>query len=233
VTTVGLVRRAIGSLVARGLLGSLDHGWTLATDAWFDLRWGTDTSRHVGLGGLRIDCESVSQGIGYQPTRVRPFKALMRELRPATSGGFVDYGCGKGRVLLMASEAGFRKVTGVEFSPELCEIARANVERYAARAGLPGVIRVVEGDAGSHVVGDDDTLFFFYFPFKGPVMTRVLARIGESLERRSRAARIVYVMPASASANYRECADMIARGPAFRRSFSRSYWGMPVEVFSS
>src|SRR6516225_8353137 len=42
---------------------------------------------------------------------------------------FVDIGCGKGRALMVASAFPFRRLVGVEISPELCEIARANTAR--------------------------------------------------------------------------------------------------------
>ena len=43
---------------------------------------------------------------------------------------FIDFGSGKGRALLLASELPFKKIVGIEFSPPLHEIARANWRNY-------------------------------------------------------------------------------------------------------
>jgi len=43
---------------------------------------------------------------------------------------FIDIGCGKGRVLLMAAEHGFRKIIGIDFAADLCLTARGTVELY-------------------------------------------------------------------------------------------------------
>jgi predicted RNA methylase len=48
---------------------------------------------------------------------------------------FVDFGSGKGRVLLVASHYPFREVVGVEFSPELQKIAEGNIRSTKAPNG--------------------------------------------------------------------------------------------------
>ena len=47
----------------------------------------------------------------------------------------MDLGCGKGRVLMLAVEYGFARVTGVDYSASLCEIARRNLDVLRARTG--------------------------------------------------------------------------------------------------
>ena len=52
---------------------------------------------------------------------------------------FIDLGSGKGRAVLLASLYPFRRLIGVEFSPELTEVARLNVQAVSScRAALPG-----------------------------------------------------------------------------------------------
>jgi len=43
---------------------------------------------------------------------------------------FVDLGSGKGRVLLMASHYPFKRIIGVEFIPELHQVAQENIRKY-------------------------------------------------------------------------------------------------------
>jgi 2-polyprenyl-3-methyl-5-hydroxy-6-metoxy-1,4-benzoquinol methylase len=54
--------------------------------------------------------------------------ALPQKMIPRAT--FIDIGCGKGRVLLMAAEHGFRKIIGIDFAADLCLTARGNVEQY-------------------------------------------------------------------------------------------------------
>jgi SAM-dependent methyltransferase len=42
---------------------------------------------------------------------------------------FLDYGCGKGRVLIAAAGYRFRRIIGVEIAPELIACARENIRR--------------------------------------------------------------------------------------------------------
>ncbi len=43
---------------------------------------------------------------------------------------FVDFGFGKGTALLLATEFPFKRIIGVEFSPELHRIAEENIKRF-------------------------------------------------------------------------------------------------------
>ena len=46
---------------------------------------------------------------------------------------FIDFGSGKGRTLLLASKYRFRRIVGVEFSPELHLVAQHNIRKYRDR----------------------------------------------------------------------------------------------------
>lgn len=50
---------------------------------------------------------------------------------------FLDYGSGKGRALIMAAQYPFRRILGVEFSPQLSLIASQNIEWPRRQFVLP------------------------------------------------------------------------------------------------
>jgi predicted RNA methylase len=104
----------------------------------------------------------------------------------------VDVGCGKGRVLIVAAEYGFERVVGVEFSEELCEIARSNVTVYARKHGLSTNVEVVHRDAAEYEFRADDNVLFFFNPFDSAVMERVLENVRRSLERHPREITLLY-----------------------------------------
>ena len=63
----------------------------------------------------------MNRGYPYKATRVLPLRKLfciIKGMIPVDSI-FVDFGCGKGRALLIASEYNFKSVRGVEFAHEL------------------------------------------------------------------------------------------------------------------
>lgn len=108
---------------------------------------------------------------------------------------FVDFGCGKGRMVLAAAMRPFRRVVGVDISPELCAVARENVEQNRVRLRCPEV-EVIAADATQLDVPDDMTVAYLYNPFQGAVFRQALERIIASLDRRPRRIRLVYLLPA-------------------------------------
>ena len=99
-------------------------------DYLFEVKTGANTVRWSEVNDLDVKSTHKVRGVRYQPTRIRPFKKLMSGQKFPGESVFVDLGCGKGRVLLMAVECGFKRVVGVEFAHELCEIAKRNVSIY-------------------------------------------------------------------------------------------------------
>jgi hypothetical protein len=78
-----------------------------------------------------VDGEHDVFGDGTVVCLPSPWRALPRVLRraalPVAGSIFVDFGGGKGRILLSALAQPFARVIGVEFSPYLCRIARNNL----------------------------------------------------------------------------------------------------------
>lgn len=97
---------------------------------------------------------------------------------PARDVVFVDYGAGKGRALAVAATHPFRKVIGVEISESLAGIARRNLASMRNRRAAH--VEVCCLDAASFAVPDDGNVFFFFNPFTGATLNRVIRRIYES-----------------------------------------------------
>lgn len=180
------------SLATIGFLRTCTAIRVRLADASFDWRHGLDTARQIPLESLEIHGDNKRRGTKYQPTSVFAFRALLRRAPLARNSGFLDYGSGKGRVLLLAAEAGFSHVIGVEFSPRLCEIARANIERYREyRPNLPP-IEVVQADASRYVPAPDVGVFYFFNPFDEFLMRHAIDGILESLRRSPREAWLLF-----------------------------------------
>jgi len=189
--------------------GTIAFVLSYATDVMFDLSHGTDTVTWVPLKGLTVLGDNRDRAVDYQPTQVLPLRWLFRTLELPGGKTLVDLGCGKGRVLLVASEAGFKEVRGVEFSPELCEIAAGNCAKFFEKK-KPGMrFRIVESDVVDYAVQADEDVFFMFNPFDAHVLNIVMRRIVTSLAERRRQIWIIYRNPVHE--------DVFAEFPEFAR----------------
>jgi predicted RNA methylase len=116
----------------------------------------------------------------------------------------VDFGCGKGRVLILAHEAGFREVIGIEFAPELARCVQENLRSYRGRHGD---VSVHCADAAEFPIPEGPVVAFLFDPFTGPVLEAVAANIRRSFEDQPRAIYVVYTNP--------ERDSPFGRGPPF------------------
>ncbi len=143
----------------------------------FDATHGVTTEALIFLGEL--DPENVGPGIEfathYEATPVDDARRLLdaSPLAPARAT-FIDLGSGMGRVVLLASLRPYRQIVGVEISPALHEIARAN----RARFDLPEVrchdVRLVRADAATFAFPRGDLVVYLYNPFRAEVLEPVL-----------------------------------------------------------
>jgi SAM-dependent methyltransferase len=190
-----LWKRIVRSLRTKGVAWSADRMLSIVQERLFDLRYGTDTAAFAELGSLTIESGCAADGCGYQPTRLRLARRVLSSLNVAPRGAFVDFGCGKGRVLLLAAEFGFRRITGVEFAKELCDIAADNIARYQEKTGSRTDIRIVEADAAEYVVKNDENVFFMFNPFSPALVEKVVGNIARSLKNGRRDGVIIYNNP--------------------------------------
>ncbi len=120
----------------------------------------------------------------YEAVPVADFRALMQCIPAAViaRSSFVDIGAGMGRGVLLASEYPVVQVCGVEVSPALFEVARANVASAPATARKCMDVRVVRGDARIWNYPPGDLVAFMYNPFDA---TAMLATLGAIVHRRN------------------------------------------------
>lgn len=190
-----LVSRAFGHVSRHGVSSLLQNLIGKLGNHWYDFREGTDTAGVVGLGGLSIASPNKHRGVYYGATKQRPFLEVLERVAPPKACTFVDVGCGKGKVLLMAMDYGFNHVTGIEFSSELCAFACRNVEAVRRRRGLACEIEVLECDATDYPVRPGDGVFFLFHPFDESIMSIFIEHVAESVRRHPRPIWLIYSYP--------------------------------------
>lgn len=188
-------RRGVGAtlrLVWKNLIYPLRIYW----ERRFDRKLGIETAGRVELDTLVIDSENKRYGVLYEPTPVRTFNCIVKSLpiEPADYT-FVDYGAGKGRVVIAADMLGFGKAIGVEFSPQLCAVAASNVQSYRSRTGGGASIEIRCMDAVAFDIPDVPCVLYFFNPFERPLLERIAGNIAASLVRNRRRMYVVHYNP--------------------------------------
>jgi SAM-dependent methyltransferase len=162
-------------------------------DRQFDRKYGVDTSGRIGIQVLDLDAEQKSAGYRYEATPVPALRSLLKALDiDHAEFTFIDYGSGKGRVLLLASEYPFKKIIGVEFSKQLHMTTLDNIKVWQNRNQKCFDIESVCADARYFELPSGPLVLFFFTPFPPPVAKEVIDKIKNSYRSNPRPMRVVF-----------------------------------------
>lgn len=215
-----LVRRALfafgprqAAASAAGKLSRLLHtapparGHTPQPPHPFDINEGIDAGGHIPWSGLRSGEWSDPYITAYLASAPSGMRSILDRLGEKEQCTFVDIGCGKGRVLAVASEYPFKKVVGVEISPDLFRAASTNAGILNARHPDRPRIEVVRADALQFPLPAGNLMVCLFNPFYGKVLKRFVSRLEAALTDPHRFIWIIYVHP-----RFRK---IISRSPKF------------------
>lgn len=166
----------------------------------FDMKHKVQTDGDTGdwtyLSDLEITSPNWIYGTNYAGSEPPRFLAALSCLNIRFEDFlFVDFGSGKGRALLMASEFPFKRIIGVEFSPELHAIAQRNIQQYVTPTQKCNFIESVCMDFTDWQLPTEPCVLYFYDPCEDPVLAKVLSNIRRSLEALARPLYLIYVAP--------------------------------------
>jgi hypothetical protein len=148
----------------------------------------------AALSGLKIRHLSRLSGRDYKPTPRLVFQWAINSLPEALDRfTFVDFGAGRGRVLLLASQKKFEKVVGVEFAEELHNDCEMNIAQYPRSLMKCRDVECVLDDAANFKIPYEQAVFYFFYPFDKKIMNDVLARVAESYDRNPRRLYLICV----------------------------------------
>jgi SAM-dependent methyltransferase len=162
----------------------------------FDFRHGTDTEQVIGVKELKMDPALKNHAVQYEPTRAWLFADIMDKVKvDFRNFSFVDFGSGKGRVLLLASKFPFKRIIGIEASPELCQCAQNNIERYRANDQRCKNITSLCINAQEFEIPECDTILYFYNPFDAHILQPILNHIEDHCQNKPFRVIIIYTNP--------------------------------------
>lgn len=186
---VGTARRALE------IVKDSPRRWQQKRDEAFDKRFGVDTSSPLELAEAKSD-PRFKFSVQYGPTPDTVFGHALRQLRIEYGKFlFIDFGCGKGKALILAAERHFRRVIGIELSSQLIHIAEENLRIYLAATRGKDIFQLVCMDAGEYTFPEEPAIYYLANPFHEKVMRRVLENLRCSLIATPRESYIVYLEP--------------------------------------
>ena len=220
-----LIVRAVRSAAEKGMRRTAQSVLSVCEDALFEARNGVSTMARIEQSEIDVASESRRFGHRHQATRVRHFRMLMKKLALPRESVFVDFGSGMGRALLIATRFDFRRIVGVEYSRELCELARHNSAIFRRKTGRGSNIEIVEADAATYEIQDDQNVFYFYNSFDAEILAQVQANIMRSLDTSPRPMWLVY--------NHCDIVGSPNENGAFELAHELTYGGTEIRVYRS
>jgi hypothetical protein len=163
---------------------------------FFDWRHGVRTCGNADLTELTLVGNNADHAVHYHPAHPKFLFEVISSLKiHYPSYTFVDFGSGKGRALLIASEFPFSEILGVELATELHEIARRNIRSYRSKTQKCKNIQSLNVDAAKFEVPLTPLVLYLFNPFRPAVLIPVLQRFQRSLNAHPRDVTLIYLAP--------------------------------------
>lgn len=190
-----LVRHAIRGESSDGDFSFDKYFYQLEEQDGFDTKYGTETSSIVETYEMsELTNPQMLSCSRYRPTPIHVAMPALQALRIDHSAyTFMDIGCGKGRILLLASLFPFRRLVGVDLSEELCRIAEKNFALFPHEKKRCHDFSTVCGDALAMDLPYENLVFFLYEPFFSDVMSRFVLKVERSLRENPRQISVISV----------------------------------------
>jgi len=213
-TVLPRIRRSIAE---RGVLASLGRSFLLPVHlvreyrtarrlhpdgqrSDFDRTHGVETDGDISewtyLSDLDIASPNWIEGHDYCAIEPERFSVTLTTLPIQFENfTFIDFGSGKGRALLMASDFPFRRVVGLEFSRELHEAAERNIRIYQRSPRKCATVESKCVDFLDYPLPPEPSVLFFFDPCADAVFLPLLQKIRRSVEQHPRPLWLIYVAP--------------------------------------
>ena len=150
---------------------------------------GADELNELEEKGIDIEHATI-----YMPASYDLLEQIFTQANISSAKHFIDIGCGKGRVLSVAAHFAVQKVTGIDFSKDLCDTAKLNLLKTQQQ--FPTLVfKIFNNDAFYFEIPDDADFIFMFNPFDEIIMSGVIENIEMSLVRAPRKITVIYANP--------------------------------------
>jgi hypothetical protein len=108
---------------------------------------------------------------------------------------FLDIGCGKGRIVLLASQHPFSAIVGVELNSQLARIARKNLKSWMRGSPACRNIEILNQDIFSVELPDGPLLLYLFNSFESELVGMLLDKLVAISALRSDPIDLIYIHP--------------------------------------
>ena len=161
----------------------------------FDKRHNVETAREERLGEMGVAADDVRRGnIYYRVTWGWLIKRAMAQLDiDPRRYSFIDYGSGKGKAMLMASDYPFKTIIGLEYAQGLHDIAAENCRTYRSADKQCHSLKSILGDVQDYTPPPGPIVCFMCNPFDETTLRAVFKSWRARYEGGEPEIRILYL----------------------------------------
>lgn len=156
---------------------------------------------------IRNEEDDESQSIvnfQYAPTSYSFLEYLFTKYPFEKDDHLVDFGCGKGRAIIMAAYFRCPTVTGIEIDLMRYNCLKKNVQNFTIAANNKSSFHLLNINASELIVEDSINKFFFFNPFHLKIYIRVIRCINNSLQSVPRKCWLIFYRPVPSTLEYIE-----------------------------
>ena len=122
----------------------------------------------------------------YFPTSYSVLENLFQKYPFEENDHIIDFGCGKGRVLIMASYYSCKYITGYEVNNDRYHVLLKNIENFRNKYNNNYIFTILNENVEKIEIKDNTNKYFFFNPFHLKIYIKVLNQILASLQRHNR-----------------------------------------------
>ena len=153
------------------------------------------TNTPIELKDLTTGHHDTSKSSRYEAVNYFVLEDLLKKIRLLSANKmFTDFGCGKGRAMVVAAHYGFTTIHGVDFASELCRIAEKNMA-IVAQSNEDLNYKVYCQNVLDYEIGNDESIFFLFNPFEEEIIRKILRNVDQSQKIHPRPVFFLYVSP--------------------------------------
>jgi len=139
----------------------------------FELLKGYDFLKVIPLEELNLDSKIVSKG---SPSGNKYLTRLLESLNITHNCKILDIGCAKGSAIKVMLNFPFKKIDGLELSPNLVKIAKRNFHKLKTKK-----VEIFNENATNFMGYNNYNYFYLYNPFPEKIFKKVIDRINKQV----------------------------------------------------
>ena len=134
----------------------------------------------------------------------------------------VDFGCGKGRVLVMAAYYGCPQITGYEINKDIFDVLIENIKIYKNKFNAKNIFNPINIDATYANIDITTNKFFFFNPFHLKLIIKTVNKILSSLNEKMRPIEIIFYYPENSTLKYFDTIEIFKKMEVLHKNHKKA-----------